>query len=133
MLFRSVQCEGSVTLKAGYSNSKQFTFEEISLRAGKYYVEVYERDDGNDNVVYDDTTYSFTLTVVENDGGTVASASNFAFCAEDSKKWIPMGSAEKVEFTNVYTYRRPHHPRPKPTVEIKDDDALGLKIGRAHV
>ena len=118
-----VQCEGSVTLKAGYSNSKQFTFEEISLRAGKYYVEVYERDDGNDNIVYDDTTYSFTLAV--NEDGTY-SASGFAFCAEDSKEWIPMDSAEKVEFTNEYTYRRPHHPRPKPTVEIEDDDALGL-------
>ncbi len=116
--------EGSVTLKAGYS--KQFTFEEISLRAGTYRVEVYERDDGKDNIVYDDTTYSFTLTVVEKDGGTVASASNFKSCAEDSNEWISMDSAEKVEFTNVYTYRRPHHPRPKPTVEIEDDDALGL-------
>ena len=121
-----VQCEGSVTLKAGYSNSKQFTFEEISLRAGKYYVEVYERDDGNDNVVYDDTTYSFILTVLEKDGGTVASASNFAFCAEGNGEFVPMENATKVEFTNVYTYRRPHHPRPKPTVEIEDDDALGL-------
>ena len=116
--------EGSVNLKTG--ESKQFTFEGISLPAGTYRVEVFERDDGKDNIVYDDTTYSFTLTVVENDGGTVASACNFAFCAEDSKEWIPMDSAEKVEFTNVYTYRRPHHPRPKPTVEIKDDDALGL-------
>lgn len=116
--------EGSVNLKTG--ESKQFTFEGISLPAGTYRVEVFERDDGKDNIVYDDTTYSFTLTVVENDGGTVASASNFAFCAEDSKEWIPMDSAEKVEFTNVYTYRRPHHPRPKPTVEIEDDDALGL-------
>ena len=116
--------EGSVNLKTG--ESKQFTFEGISLPAGTCRVEVFERDDGKDNIVYDDTTYSFTLTVVENDGGTVASACNFAFCAEDSKEWIPMDSAEKVEFTNVYTYRRPHHPRPKPTVEIKDDDALGL-------
>ena len=113
--------EGSVTLKAGYS--KQFTFAEISLPAGKYYVEVYERDDGNDNVVYDDTTYFFTLTV--NEDGSY-SASDFVSCAEDSDEWIPMDRAEKVEFTNVYTYRRPHHPRPKPTVEIEDDDALGL-------
>ena len=119
-----VQCEGSVTLKAGYSDS--FKFEEISLPVGTYHVEVYERDDGSNNIVYDDTTYFFTLTVVEKDGGTVASASDFVFCAEDSKEWIPMDSAEKVEFTNVYTYRRPHHPRPKPTVEIEDDDALGL-------
>ena len=37
-----------------------------------------------------------------------------------------MENATKVEFTNEYTYRRPHHPRPKPTVEIEDDDALGL-------
>ena len=118
-----VQCEGSVTLKAGYSNSKQFTFEEISLRAGKYYVEVYERDDGNDNIVYDDTTYSFTLTV--NEDGTYR-ASDFAFCAEGNGEFVPMENATKVEFTNVYTYRRPHHPRPKPTVEIEDDDALGL-------
>ena len=101
--------EGSVTLKAGYS--KQFTFAEISLPAGKYYVEVYERDDGSNNIVYDDTTYSFILTV--NEDGTYR-ASDFAF------------NATKVEFTNVYTYRRPHHPRPKPTVEIEDDDALGL-------
>ena len=116
-----VQCEGSVTLNAGYS--KQFTFEEISLRAGTYRVEVHERDDGNDNVVYDDTTYSFTLTV--NEDGTY-SASNFAFCAEGNGKFVPMENATKVEFTNEYTYRRPHHPRPKPTVEIEDDDALGL-------
>lgn len=118
-----VKYEGSVTLKAGYSNSKQFTFEEISLRAGKYYVEVYERDDGNDNVVYDDTTYSFTLTV--NEDGTYR-ASDFAFCAEGNGEFVPMKNATKVEFTNEYTYRRPHHPRPKPTVEIEDDDALGL-------
>ena len=116
--------EGSVNLKTG--ESKQFTFEGISLSAGTYRVEVFERDDGKDNIVYDDTTYSFTLTVVENDGGTVASANNFESCAEDSNDWISMDSAEKVEFTNVYTYRRPHHPRPKPTVEIEDDDALGL-------
>ena len=119
-----VQCEGSVTLKTGYSDS--FKFEEISLPAGTYRVEVYEGNGKDDDIVYDDTTYSFTLTVVEKDGGTVASASNFAFCAEDSNEWISMDSAEKVEFTNVYTYRRPHHPRPKPTVEIEDDDALGL-------
>ena len=113
--------EGSVTLKAGYS--KQFTFEEISRPAGMYRVEVYERDDGKDNIVYDDTTYSFILTVDEN--GTY-SASNFAFCAEGNGELVPMENATKVEFTNEYTYRRPHHPRPKPTVEIEDDDALGL-------
>ena len=91
-----------------------------------YRVEVHERDDGNDNVVYDDTTYFFTLTVVEKDGGTVASASDFVFCAEGNGELVPMENATKVEFTNEYTYRRPHHPRPKPTVEIEDDDALGL-------
>ena len=84
---------------------------------------MHEHDDGKDNIVYDDTTYFFILTVDE-DGSY--SASDFAFCAEDSNERIPMDSAEKVEFTNEYTYRRPHHPRPKPTVEIEDDDALGL-------
>ena len=84
---------------------------------------MYERDDGNDNVVYDDTTYSFTLTV--NEDGTYR-ASDFAFCAEGNGEFVPMKNATKVEFTNEYTYRRPHHPRPKPTVEIEDDDALGL-------
>ena len=118
---RLYEYEGSVTLKAGYS--KQFTFAEVSLPAGTYCVEVHERDDGKDNIVYDDTTYFFILTVDE-DGSY--SASDFAFCAEDSDERIPMDSAEKVEFTNEYTYRRPHHPRPKPTVEIEDDDALGL-------
>ena len=116
-----VQCEGSVTLNAGYS--KQFTFEEISLRAGTYRVEVHEHDNGKDNIVYDDTTYFFTLTV--NEDGSY-SASNFAFCAEGNGEFVPMENATKVEFTNEYTYRRPHHPRPKPTVEIEDDDALGL-------
>ena len=116
-----VEYEGSVTLKAGYS--KQFTFAEVSLPAGTYRVEVYEGNGKDDDIVYDDTTYSFTLAV--NEDGTY-SASGFAFCAEDSKEWIPMENATKVEFTNVYTYRRPHHPRPKPTVEIEDDDALGL-------
>lgn len=91
-----------------------------------YRVEVYERDDGKDNIVYDDTTYFFTLTVVEKDGGTVASASDFVSCAEGNGELVPMENATKVEFTNEYTYRRPHHPRPKPTVEIEDDDALGL-------
>lgn len=118
---RLYEYEGSVTLKAGYS--KQFTFAEVSLPAGTYCVEVHERDDGKDNIVYDDTTYFFILTVDE-DGSY--SANDFAFCAEDSDERIPMDSAEKVEFTNEYTYRRPHHPRPKPTVEIEDDDALGL-------
>lgn len=113
--------EGSVNLKTG--ESKQFTFEGISLPAGTYRVEVFERDDGKDNIVYDDTTYSFILTVGEN--GTY-SASNFAFRAEGNGEFVPMGNATKVEFTNEYTYRRPHHPRPKPTVEIEDDDALGL-------
>lgn len=116
-----VKYVGSVTLKTGYSDS--FKFEEISRPAGMYRVEVYERDDGKDNIVYDDTTYFFTLTV--NEDGSY-SASDFVSCAEGSDEWIPMDSAEKVEFTNVYTYRRPHHPRPKPTVEIEDDDALGL-------
>lgn len=116
--------EGSVNLKTG--ESKQFTFEGISLPAGMYRVEVYERDDGKDNIVYDDTTYFFTLTVVEKDGGTVASASDFVSCAEGNGELVPMENATKVEFTNEYTYRRPHHPRPKPTVEIEDDDALGL-------
>ena len=119
-----VKYEGSVTLNAGYS--KQFTFAEVSLPAGMYRVEVYERDDGKDNIVYDDTTYFFTLTVVEKDGGTVASASDFVSCAEGNGELVPMENATKVEFTNEYTYRRPHHPRPKPTVEIEDDDALGL-------
>ena len=116
-----VKYEGSVKLKTGYSNP--FKFEEISLTEGTYRVEVHEHDDGKDNIVYDDTTYFFILTVDE-DGSY--SASDFAFCAEDSNERIPMDSAEKVEFTNEYTYRRPHHPRPKPTVEIEDDDALGL-------
>ena len=118
---RLYEYEGSVTLKAGYS--KQFTFAEVSLRAGTYRVEVHEHDNGKDNIVYDDTTYSFILTV--NEDGTYR-ASDFAFCAEGNGEFVPMENATKVEFTNVYTYRRPHHPRPKPTVEIEDDDALGL-------
>ena len=113
--------EGSVNLKTG--ESKQFTFEGISLPAGTYRVEVFERDDGKDNIVYDDTTYSFILTV--NEDGTYR-ANDFVFCAEGNGKLVPMENATKVEFTNEYTYRRPHHPRPKPTVEIEDDDALGL-------
>ena len=113
--------EGSVNLKTG--ESKQFTFEGISLPAGTYRVEVFERDDGKDNIVYDDTTYSFILTV--NEDGTYR-ANDFVFCAEGNGELVPMENATKVEFTNEYTYRRPHHPRPKPTVEIEDDDALGL-------
>ena len=116
-----VKYEGSVKLKTGYSNP--FKFEEISLTEGTYCVEVHEHDDGSNNIVYDDTTYSFILTVGEN--GTY-SASNFAFRAEGNGEFVPMENATKVEFTNEYTYRRPHHPRPKPTVEIEDDDALGL-------
>ena len=116
-----VEYEGSVTLNTGYSNP--FKFEEISRPAGMYRVEVYERDDGSNNIVYDDTTYSFILTV--NEDGTYR-ASDFVFCAEGNGELVPMENATKVEFTNVYTYRRPHHPRPKPTVEIEDDDALGL-------
>ena len=133
---------GTVTLKTG--EKRPFIFsagEGVSdeLEPYKHYAVYISEEKGNlSKVTYDTTKYFLGFTTGEN--SEVLSDSIYILAGEDiaegeeGKEPTPV-KGTTITFQNIYTYKRHHSSdngngggkkEEKPTVEIKDDDALGL-------
>ena len=131
---------GTVTLSTG--NTKAFTFsakeaaDNVLKPKMRYAVRVSEDKDDLYKVTYDTTKYFLTFDTNENN-----EVSNIRIAKdEDNEKVRSEQKPEKdnkITFQNIYTYKKRSHSsgddgngggkkEEKPTVEIKDDDALGL-------
>ena len=125
---------GTVTLSTG--NTKAFTFSakeaaDNVLKPKMHYAVRVSEDKGDlSKVTYDTTKYILRFTTGENN-----EVSDIQIVKEkDSSK---PETVDKITFHNIYTYKKRSHSsgdsgngggkkEEKPTVEIKDDDALGL-------
>ena len=130
---------GTVNLKTG--ETKPFVFsanEGVAdvLDPDTYYeVRVSEVEGNLSKVTYDTTKYILTFTTDRNavvDYIGIAKQDN----GEAFPELAPIEDDKPITFQNIYTYKRHHSSsdggngggkkEEKPTVEIKDDDALGL-------
>ena len=132
---------GTVTLKTG-KTKQPFTFsagEGVAdvLDPDTYYeVRVSEVEGNLSKVTYDTTKYILTFTTDRNavvDYIGIAKQDN----GEAFPELAPIEDDKPITFHNIYTYKKRSHSsgdsgngggkkEEKPTVEIKDDDALGL-------
>ena len=135
---------GTVTLKTG-DTKKAFTFStkeaaDNVLKPYTHYAVYISEDKGNlSKVTYDTTKYILDFATGEN--SEVLPKSIHIWTGEDiaegeeGKEPTPV-EGTTITFKNIYTYKRHHSSgdsgngggkkEEKPTVEIKDDDALGL-------
>ena len=135
---------GTVTLKTG-DTKKAFTFStkeaaDNVLKPYTHYAVYISEDKGNlSKVTYDTTKYILDFATGEN--SEVLPNSIHIWTGEDIAEGEEGTEPTPVEgttitFHNIYTYKRHHSSgdsgngggkkEEKPTVEIKDDDALGL-------
>ena len=133
---------GTVTLKTG--ETKFFTFsaketaDDVLEPNTRYAVRVSEVEGNLSKVTYDTTKY---ILGFETDGNAVVDDIWIAKIVKDQDneeafpELAPMEDGKPITFQNIYTYKRHHSSdngngggkkEEKPTVEIKDDDALGL-------
>ncbi len=75
-----------------------------------------------DGETYKETTYEFGATLPS---APTPSKAGYTFSGWDKKTPATM-PANDLTIRGNFTKNGGHHPRPKPTVEIEDDDALGL-------
>lgn len=135
---------GTVTLKTG-DTKQPFTFSADKsvadvLEPRTHYEVWISEDNGNlSKVTYDTTKYILDFATGEN--SEVLPKSIHIWTGEDiaegeeGKEPTPV-EGTTITFKNIYTYKRHHSSsdggngggkkEEKPTVEIKDDDALGL-------
>ena len=135
---------GTVTLKTG-DTKQPFTFStkeaaDNVLKPYTHYAVYISEDKGNlSKVTYDTTKYILDFATGEN--SEVLPKSIHIWTGEDiaegeeGKEPTPV-EGTTITFKNIYTYKRHHSSgdsgngggkkEEKPTVEIKDDDALGL-------
>ena len=135
---------GTVTLKTG-DTKQPFTFSagegvDNVLEPYTHYAVYISEDKGNlSKVTYDTTKYILDFATGEN--SEVLPNSIHIWTGEDiaegeeGKEPTPV-EGTTITFKNIYTYKRHHSSgdsgngggkkEEKPTVEIKDDDALGL-------
>ena len=135
---------GTVTLKTG-DTKKAFTFStkeaaDNVLKPYTHYAVYISEDKGNlSKVTYDTTKYILDFATGAN--SEVLPKSIHIWTGEDiaegeeGKEPTPV-EGTTITFKNIYTYKRHHSSgdsgngggkkEEKPTVEIKDDDALGL-------
>lgn len=130
---------GTVNLKTGETRAFNFSAGKgvaDVLDSDTYYeVRVSEVEGNLSKVTYDTTKYILTFTT---DRNAVVDYIGIAK-DEDNEKVRSEQEPEKdskITFQNIYTYKRHHSSddgdngggkkEEKPTVEIKDDDALGL-------
>ena len=130
---------GTVNLKTGETRAFNFSAGKgvaDVLDPDTYYeVRVSEVEGNLSKVTYDTTKYILTFTtdrsaVVDYIG--IAKQDN----GEAFPELAPIEDDKPITFQNIYTYKRSHSSgdsgngggkkEEKPTVEIKDDDALGL-------
>ena len=133
---------GTVALKTGETKSFVFSAKDAAdnvLEPYTHYAVWISEDKGDlSKVTYDTTKYFLGFTTGEN--SEVLSDSIYILAGEDiaegdGKEQEPV-KVDKITFHNIYTYKRHHSSsdsgngggkkEEKPTVEIKDDDALGL-------
>ena len=123
---------GTVTLSTGQTRPFVFNGEDDSLLANtKYTITVAEEASHQSYVTDDKTVYTITFTTdadgkINKEGITI----------DPNKDEATTDTTNKITFHNIYTYKRHHSSsdsgngggkkEEKPTVEIKDDDALGL-------
>lgn len=129
---------GTVNLKTGETRAFNFSAGKgvaDVLDPDTYYeVRVSEVEGNLSKVTYDTTKYILTFTTDRNavvDYIGIAKQDN----GEAFPELAPMEDGKPITFQNIYTYKRHHSSdngngggkkEEKPTVEIKDDDALGL-------
>ena len=130
---------GTVTLKTG--ETKPFVFsanEGVAdvLDPDTYYAVWISEVEGNlSKVTYDTTKYFLRFTTGENNEVSDIWIAKEKDSENDRPELEPV-TDNKITFHNIYTYKRHHSSsdggngggkkEEKPTVEIKDDDALGL-------
>lgn len=120
---------GTVTLKTGETKAFSFTAADANqpdtLEANTTYVVKVTEDNTNlSNVDYDKTEYTLTFTTDEN-----GVAGDIAITPNNGDE-----TTDKITFHNIYTYKRHSSnngsqsstSNTPPTVEITDDEALGL-------
>ena len=130
---------GTVNLKTGETRAFNFSAGKgvaDELDPYTYYeVRVSEVEGNLSKVTYDTTKYILTFTTDRNavvDYIGIAKQDN----GEAFPELAPIEDDKPITFQNIYTYKRSHSSgdsgngggkkEEKPTVEIKDDDALGL-------
>ena len=130
---------GTVTLKTGETKAFDFSAKDkmadVLTPNTRYTVRVSEDKGDLSKVTYDTTKY---ILGFETDGNAVV---DYIWIAKEKDSENDHPELEPVEgttitFHNIYTYKRHHSSsdggngggkkEEKPTVEIKDDDALGL-------
>ena len=130
---------GTVTLKTGKTKAFDFSAKDkmadVLTPNTRYTVRVSEDKGDLSKVTYDTTKY---ILGFETDGNAVV---DYIWIAKEKDSENDHPELESVEgttitFHNIYTYKRHHSSsdggngggkkEEKPTVEIKDDDALGL-------
>ena len=130
---------GTVTLKTGETKAFDFSAKDkmadVLTPNTRYTVRVSEDKGDLSKVTYDTTKY---ILGFETDGNAVV---DYIWIAKEKDSENDHPELEPVEgttitFKNIYTYKRHHSSgdsgngggkkEEKPTVEIKDDDALGL-------
>ena len=135
---------GTVTLKTGETNAFTFSAKEAAdnvLEPRTHYAVWISEEKGDlSKVTYDTTKYFLEFATGENSEVLSNSISIHIWTGEDiaegdGKEQEPV-KVDKITFQNIYTYTRRHSSgddgngggkkEEKPTVEIKDDDALGL-------
>ena len=121
--------DGTVTLKTGATKAFDFSardkMADVLTPKTHYTVKVSEDKGSLSKVTYDTTKYILTFDTNQN-----AVVGNISIRKDENKT-----TDKTITFHNIYTYKRHHSSdngngggkkEEKPTVEIKDDDALGL-------
>ena len=128
---------GTVTLSTGQTEPFVFTGENVSLdEKTKYTITVAEKPSQQSSVTDDKTVYTITFTTgadgkINKEDITINSNNS-----EATTEATTDTTNKTITFKNIYTYKKHRHSsddsngggkkEEKPTVEIKDDDALGL-------
>lgn len=131
---------GTVTLETGETKAFDFSAKDkmtdVLTPKTRYTVSVSEEKGNLSKVTYDTTKYILTFTT---DGNAVVDYIGIAKQdnGEAFPELAPIEDDKPITFHNIYTYKKRSHSsgddgngggkkEEKPTVEIKDDDALGL-------
>lgn len=132
---------GTVTLETGETKAFSFSVKDKTADVLKpytnYTVRVSEDKDNLYKVTYDTTKYILKFATDENSevlSDIIRIWTGEDIAEGDGKEPVKV---DKITFKNIYTYKKRSHSsnddgngggkkEEKPTVEIKDDDALGL-------
>ena len=125
---------GTVTLSTGQTEPFVFKGEDVSLGAKTEYTITVAEDPSQQSYVTDDKTV-YTITFITGADGKINKDS--ITISPNNSEATTDKTNKTITFKNIYTYKKHRHSsddsgngggkkEEKPTVEIKDDDALGL-------